>query len=157
MLKMNIVRLPHAGDLDLPKQGTPLSAGLDLSAAIEGPLTLNPGQRFLVPTGFSIALPPGYEGQIRSRSGLSFKHGLVVLNSPGTIDADYRGEIKVLLINFGEEPFQIERGMRIAQLVVNKVENVSWTEVMAHTDLETLNRNEAGFGSTGIHQQSGKS
>ena len=153
MLKINIVRLPHAAELNLPQQGTPLSAGLDLSAAISEPLELAPGQRALVPTGFSVALPPGYEGQIRSRSGLSFKNGLVVLNAPGTIDADYRGEIKVLLINFGEETFTIERGMRIAQLVITKLETISWCEVVAHNDIEKLYRNEAGFGSTGTHQQ----
>ena len=152
-MKVNIVRLPHGEGLDLPAQGTPLSAGFDLSAALETPLELKAGDRALVPTGFSIALPAGYEAQIRSRSGLSYKHGLVVLNAPGTIDADYRGEIKVLLINHGQGSFTVERGMRIAQLVVSKFENVAWSEVSNHDDLDSLDRNEKGFGSTGIHQR----
>ena len=152
-MKVNIVRLPHGMGLDLPSQGTPLSAGFDLSAAVDSPLEIKPRERVLVPTGFSIALPSGYEAQIRSRSGLSYKNGLVVLNAPGTIDADYRGEIKVLLINHGDEVFIVERGMRIAQLVVSKFEAVTWSEVLDHQDVDALDRNEKGFGSTGIHKR----
>lgn len=153
MMKVNIVRLPHGEGLELPTQGTSLSAGFDLSAAIESPLTIQPGDRVLVPTGFSIAIPEGYEAQIRPRSGLAYKHGLTVLNAPGTIDADYRGELKALLINHGKDPFTIERGMRIAQLVISKFESVVWSEVSDHHDLDDFDRSEKGFGSTGLHQR----
>ena len=119
---------------------------MDLSAALEEALELAPGDRALIPTGLSIALPPGFEAQIRPRSGLALKHGITVLNSPGTIDADYRGEIKVLLINHGSDAFTIERGMRIAQMVVERYEHVAWEVV---DTLEHSDRGHGGFGSTG--------
>jgi len=142
-----VVTLPHAEGLDLPQYATPESAGADLMAAIDQPLTLNSGERFLVPTGLTLELPKGYEAQIRPRSGLAFKHGITVLNAPGTIDSDYRGELKVLLINHGSEPFRVERGMKIAQLVLAPVMHVQWHE---RDDLtSTTLRGVNGFGSTG--------
>ncbi len=148
MLDVAITRLPHADGLGLPSHETDASAGLDLRAAVpEGePVTLDPGARDLLPTGLKIALPKGYEGQVRPRSGLAYRQGVTVLNSPGTIDADYRGEVKVLLINHGTEAFTIERGMRIAQLVVAKHAHVSWVKQEA---LEETVRGPGGFGSTG--------
>lgn len=142
--------LPHAKGLNLPGYATEFSAGCDLEAAVETPMTLQPGARALVPTGLAIALPPGFEAQIRPRSGLAFKNGVTVLNSPGTIDADYRGEIKVLLINHGQEPFTIERGMRIAQMIVARHEQAAW-EVCEQ--LPDTARGAGGFGSTGIAAQ----
>jgi dUTP pyrophosphatase len=141
-------RLPHAEGLDLPAHETEYSAGLDLRAAVEAddPVVLSPGSRALLPTGLQIALPEGYEAQIRPRSGLAYRHGVTVLNSPGTIDADYRGEVKVLLINHGEEPFSVERGTRIAQMVVARHARVEWKERNA---LEETVRGSGGFGSTG--------
>jgi dUTP pyrophosphatase len=141
-------RLPHAEGLDLPAHETEYSAGLDLHAAVEAddPVVLSPGSRALLPTGLQIALPEGYEAQIRPRSGLAYRHGVTVLNSPGTIDADYRGEVKVLLINHGEEPFSVERGTRIAQMVVARHARVEWKERNA---LEETVRGSGGFGSTG--------
>jgi dUTP pyrophosphatase len=141
-------RLPHAEGLDLPAHETDYSAGLDLRAAVEAddPVVLSPGSRALLPTGLQIALPEGYEAQIRPRSGLAYRHGVTVLNSPGTIDADYRGEVKVLLINHGEEPFSVERGTRIAQMVVARHARVEWEERNA---LEETVRGSGGFGSTG--------
>ncbi len=136
----------HAVGLNLPTYATSQSAGMDLSAALEEAIELGPGERALVPTGLSIALPASYEAQIRPRSGLALKHGVTVLNTPGTIDADYRGEIKVILINLGQDPFTIERGMRIAQMVIAKHETVSWKVV---EDLEGSDRGAGGFGSTG--------
>jgi dUTP pyrophosphatase len=142
-------RLDHGGGLPLPAARTALAAGLDLAAAVpeNTPLILRPGERALVPTGFAMALPPGFEGQVRPRSGLAVKHGITVLNAPGTIDADYRGEILVPLVNHGSEPFAIARGDRIAQLVIAPV-------VMARAvEVETLDETErggAGFGSTGL-------
>ncbi len=138
---------PGAG-LSLPSYESEQAAGMDLAAAVpEGaPETLAPGARALIPTGFSMALPGGYEAQVRPRSGLAFKHGVTVLNAPGTIDADYRGEVKVLLINHGKEPFQIERGMRIAQLVVQPVSHATLVEV---EELSDSARGSGGFGSTG--------
>lgn len=138
--------LEHAVGLNLPTYATSQSAGMDLSAALEEAFELGEGERALIPTGLSIALPEGYEAQIRPRSGLANKHGVTVLNSPGTIDADYRGEIKVLLINHSNEPFTIERGMRIAQMVIAKHEFVSWNVV---EDLDETDRGAGGFGSTG--------
>lgn len=130
----------------LPAYETPASAGMDLRAALEKPVTIHPGQRLLVPTGLFIALPIGFEAQVRPRSGLAAKHGITVLNSPGTVDADYRGEIKVILINHGQEAFVINNGERIAQLVVARHERVEWSE----TDtLEETLRGAGGFGSTG--------
>lgn len=130
----------------LPAYQTPLSAGMDLRADVKEPLVLQPGRRALVPTGLHIELPAGYEAQIRPRSGLALKHGITVLNSPGTIDADYRGEIQVLLVNLSDEPFEIKRGERIAQMVVSRHERVQWVEVSALSDTE---RGAGGFGHTG--------
>ncbi len=145
-IPVEVVQLPHGADLPLPRYETEHAAGLDLLAAVEAPLTLAPGARALVPTGLSIALPPGTEAQIRPRSGLALKHGITCLNSPGTIDADYRGEVKVLLINHGPESFAVERGSRIAQLVVAPVAQAAWRPV-AH--LSETQRGAGGFGSTG--------
>ena len=130
-----------------PAYATPLSAGMDIRANLQEPLTLNPLQRMLIPTGLYIALPEGYECQARPRSGLAVKHGITVLNSPGTIDADYRGELKILLVNLSDTPFVIEPGERIAQLVVAKHEHVEWSEVEV---LDETERGEGGFGSTGV-------
>lgn len=143
-------RLFHATDLPLPAYATERAAGLDLLAAIDADLVLRPGERRLVPTGIAIALPPGYEAQIRPRSGLALKHGLTVLNSPGTIDADYRGEIGVILINLGDAPVTVTRGMRIAQMVVAAHAAVDWDERDA---LPLTERGKAGFGSTGMLQE----
>ena len=145
-VKVKLLPLEHAVGLQLPTYATEQSAGMDLSAALAEAIELGPGDRAMVPTGLSIALPPGYEAQIRPRSGLAVKHGVTVLNTPGTIDADYRGEIKVILINHGHEPFTIERGMRIAQMVVERYETVGWEVVKS---LEETDRGEGGFGSTG--------
>lgn len=138
--------LPHFEGLDLPHYETADSAGMDLRAAVDADLTLEPGAWDLVPTGLSIALPTGYEAQIRPRSGLAYKHGVTVLNSPGTIDADYRGEVKILLINHGQTPFVIERGMRIAQMVIAPVTQMTWELV---DTLPETQRGTGGFGSTG--------
>lgn len=145
-VRVAITRLPAAETLDLPAYATELAAGMDLAAAIAQNLTLAPSARALIPTGLAIALPGGYEAQIRPRSGLAARNGLTVLNAPGTIDADYRGEIKVILANLGVDPFIIERGMRIAQLVVAPVTRIAWTEVDALPDSV---RGASGFGSTG--------
>ena len=147
MLSVPLIRLPHGEGLPLPSYGTALSAGLDLSAAMASQV-LAPLERALIPTGFAISLPEGFEAQIRSRSGLAWKNGLVVLNSPGTIDADYRGELKVILINLGSEAFEITRGMRIAQMVIAPVSHVRLEE--SETLPEALSRGEGGFGSTGV-------
>ena len=146
---MLVKPLPHGEGLPLPHYASALAAGCDLAAAVpaDAPLTLAPGDRALVPTGLAIALPPGFEAQVRPRSGLAFKHGVTVLNAPGTIDADYRGEVQVLLVNLGREPFAIERGMRIAQMVVAPVVTARF-EVAA--DLEATVRAARGFGSTGF-------
>ena len=143
-----VERLPHGKGLSLPEAATPQSAGLDLQAAVpEGePVTLAPGDHTLLPTGLRIALPSGTEGQVRPRSGLAHRHSVTVLNSPGTIDADYRGEVKVLLINHGDEPFRVKRGARIAQLVVARYVPVRFDEVET---LEETERGAGGFGSTG--------
>ena len=132
----------------MPSYATSQSAGMDLRAAVaaDAPVTLEPGARALIPTGLQIALPTGYEGQVRPRSGLAAKHGVTVLNSPGTIDADYRGEVKGILVNLGQEPFVIQRGERIAQLVVARHAQVDWTE---EAELEVTERGVGGFGSTG--------
>ncbi len=145
-LHVSIQRLAHARDLPLPAYATPHAAGLDLRAAVEDEIVLHVGERALVPTGIAIALPQGYEAQVRPRSGLALKHGITVLNAPGTIDADYRGEIKVILVNLGDAPFVIRRGERIAQLVVAPVAHVRWLEVEALPETE---RGAGGFGSTG--------
>lgn len=146
-ISVAITKLPHADNLALPDYATRDSAGADLLAAIDEPLTLAPGARALVPTGIQIALPSGLEAQVRPRSGLAIKNGVTCLNAPGTIDADYRGEIGVILINHGEQSFVIERGMRIAQLVIASYHHVDWNEV---SDLDETERGDGGFGSTGI-------
>ena len=141
-----VTRLPGNDDIALPRYETEQSAGLDLAAAVPAAVMLAPGGRATIPTGLAIALPPGYEAQIRPRSGLAARRGVTVLNAPGTIDADYRGEIKVVLANLGAEPFAVERGMRIAQMVVAAVTRVAWNEVGA---LPESARGGGGFGSTG--------
>jgi dUTP pyrophosphatase len=143
-----ITQLPNGADLPLPEYATSQSAGMDLIAAVDSDLVLVPMQRLLVPTGIAIGLPSNYEAQIRPRSGLAFKHGISLVNTPGTIDADYRGEIKVLLINLGNENFTITRGMRIAQMVVAPVSQVAWNQVES---LDDTARSAGGFGSTGHH------
>ena len=147
-LSIMIQKLPHGQNFPLPKYETELSAGVDLLAAISEPITLLPGQRQIIPSGIAIALPAGYEAQIRSRSGLSLKHGVVVLNSPGTVDADYRGELKGIMINHGDEPFTITPGMRFAQLVIACISQAIW-EVVEDLPQDTT-RGSAGFGSTGV-------
>lgn len=144
-----IRRLPHASGLPLPSYATAGSAGLDLAAAVpmQAPLTLAPGGRALIPTGLCMALPEGYEGQVRPRSGLALSNAITVLNAPGTIDSDYRGEVAVMLINHGVAPFVVTRGMRIAQLVVAPVSRVSCVET---DDLDATSRGTGGFGSTGL-------
>jgi dUTP pyrophosphatase len=139
-------RLDHAADLALPAYATAESAGVDLLAAVDAPVVLGPGDRAAIPSGIAIALPPGFEAQVRPRSGLAIRHGISLLNSPGTIDADYRGEIAVILVNLGDADFTIERGMRIAQMVVAPVSTVAWTEV---AELPASGRGGGGFGSTG--------
>lgn len=143
-----IVRLPHSAGLDLPAYETEGAAGLDLRAAVpaDRPMIILPGRRALVPTGLVFELPAGFEGQVRPRSGLAFKHGITCLNTPGTIDSDYRGEVKVLLVNLGDEEFEVTRGMRIAQLVVAPVTRVSVEE---HSLAGSTARGAGGFGSTG--------
>lgn len=147
-LPIRIVRLPHAEGLELPSYGTPGAAGMDLRAAVpeDAPVTLQPGDRALVPTGLSIAVPPGYEAQVRPRSGLALKFGIACVNSPGTIDSDYRGEVGVILINHGREPFAIHRGDRIAQMVIARHETAVWIEA---DSLDETDRGAGGFGSTG--------
>lgn len=146
-----ITQLPHAKGLNLPDYATAHAAGVDLEAAVETPVTLKPGERQLIPTGLAIALPEGYEAQIRPRSGLAFKNGVTVLNSPGTIDADYRGEVKIILANLGAEPFTVERGMRVAQMVIAQYARVSWNIV---AELDETARGAGGFGSTGVKKAS---
>jgi dUTP pyrophosphatase len=146
MVPLKLKRLPHGQDLPLPVYQTEHAAGADVHAAVTDPITLAPGQRELIPTGFAYEIPPGHEMQVRPRSGLAFKHGVTVLNAPGTIDADYRGELKVLLINHGPEPFQVKRGERIAQIVVAQIERAELIEV---SELNESGRGEGGFGSTG--------
>lgn len=145
-LRIEIKRLPHAADLPLPVYATALAAGMDLCAAVDKDVVIAPGDRAAVPTGYMIALPEGYEAQVRPRSGLALKHGITLPNSPGTIDADYRGEVAVIVMNAGRENFTVTRGMRIAQMVVAPVTRVSWREVET---LSTTERGAGGFGSTG--------
>lgn len=146
---LRLVRLPHGAGIELPAYETSGAAGMDLRAAVEAgaPLTLEPGKRALVPTGFIFEIPQGHEGQIRPRSGLAFKNGVTCLNTPGTVDCDYRGEVKVLLANLGDEPFVIERGMRIAQMVIAPVTQVAVREA---TEASETARGSGGFGSTGV-------
>jgi len=145
-IPIQVRRLPHAEGLSLPSYATAGAAGMDLAAAVHETVTIHPGERRLIPTGLTIALPHGYELQIRPRSGLALRHGIVLPNSPGTIDEDYRGEIQVILLNAGAEPFSIQRGTRIAQAVLAPVSKAAWTEVDV---LDTTERNQGGFGSTG--------
>jgi len=145
---LQVRRLPHGADLPLPSYQSDGAAGLDLVAAVapDAPVILAPGQRALIPTGLAIALPAGTEGQVRPRSGLAARHGVTVLNAPGTIDADYRGEIQVILVNLGQDPFTVARGLRIAQLVITSILQVTICETI---DLDETTRGVAGFGSTG--------
>ncbi len=145
-ISVSIQRLPHASGLPLPAYATADSAGMDLSAAVAGELVLKPGTRAIVPTGFAIALPSGYEAQVRPRSGLAAKNGVTVLNTPGTIDADYRGEVGVILVNLGPQDFTVTRGMRIAQMVIAPVTAAALSEV---SELPNTARGAGGFGSTG--------
>lgn len=147
MVTVALQRLPHGADLPLPAYETAGAAGLDLRAAITETIVLAPGARALVPTGLAMQLPEGFEGQVRPRSGLAVRHGVTVLNAPGTVDSDYRGEIKVPLINHGDQPFPITRGDRIAQLVIAPVTHARLTEVAA---LDPTERGAGGFGSTGV-------
>jgi dUTP pyrophosphatase len=143
-----VKRLPHGEGLPLPAYESARAAGMDLRAAVaeDAPLTLHPGDRRAVPTGLAIAIPPGFEGQVRPRSGLALRHGVACLNSPGTVDADYRGEVMVILINHGPEAFVVRRGERIAQLLISPVVQATWREV---EELNATTRGEGGFGSTG--------
>ena len=145
-IAVSIQRLPHGADLPIPAPATGASAGADLLAAVAETVVLAPGASALIPTGVAIQLPSGFEAQVRPRSGLAAKHGVTILNSPGTIDADYRGEIAVILINLGDEPFNVTRGMRIAQMVIAPVFRAQWLEVDGLDDSE---RGAGGFGSTG--------
>lgn len=148
-VEVRIMRLPHGADLPLPQYQSALAAGFDLFAAVPAgaPVEIAPGARALIPTGVAIALPPGQEGQVRPRSGLAVRHGVTVLNAPGTVDADYRGELQVILINLGTEPFIVQRGMRIAQMIVAPVQRVALVEA---DHLNATERAAGGFGSTGI-------
>lgn len=145
-ISVGFVWLEHGRGLDAPRRHTTGAAGIDLPAALDSELTIAPGARAMVPTGLSLALPDGYEGQVRPRSGLAAKHGVTVLNAPGTIDADYRGEVSVVLINHGDAPFVVRRGDRIAQLVVAPVVGVDLTEMET---LDATERGDGGYGSTG--------
>ena len=148
-IDVRITRLPNGADLPLPAYQSALAAGLDLVAAVptDAPIQITSGARALIPTGVAIALPAGYEAQVRPRSGLALRHGVTVLNSPGTIDADYRGEIQIILVNLGSEAFVINRGMRIAQLVIAPISHVKLVE---SASLDSTERSVGGFGSTGI-------
>jgi dUTP diphosphatase len=146
-VRIDVARLRSDGDpLPLPRYMTADAAGMDLLADIEHDLVVAPGERQLVPTGLAIAIPPGFEGQVRPRSGLAHRHGLTLLNAPGTVDADYRGEVQVLLVNFGQAPVRVRRGDRIAQLVIAPVARAAWREVH---ELPATDRGAGGFGSTG--------
>ena len=146
-MTLKLKRLEHADGIEPPAYETSGSAGMDIRAAIDAPLTLAPAKRALVPTGFIFEIPEGFEAQIRPRSGLAYKHGITCLNTPGTIDSDYRGEVKVLLVNLGDEAFTIERGMRIAQVIIAPVTQMPVTVV---NDLSETKRGAGGFGSTGV-------
>jgi dUTP pyrophosphatase len=149
-VEVRIVRLAHGADLPLPQYQSAHAAGLDLLAAVpaESAVVIPPGGRALIPTGIAIALPQGYEGQVRPRSGLAARHGITVLNAPGTVDADYRGEIQVVLANLGSEPFAVSRGTRIAQLIIAPVQQVTLVETVT---LDSTARGQGGFGSTGTN------
>ena len=146
-VRVEIKRLPNGDGVPLPAYQTRHAAGMDLCAAVAADVVLAPGARAIVPTGFAIALPPGFEAQVRPRSGLAAKNGVTVLNTPGTIDADYRGEVGVILVNLGTEPFTVTRGARIAQMVVAPVSMVQWAEA---SELSDTARGAGGFGSTGV-------
>jgi len=147
-VKVLIQRLPHARDLPLPAYATAGAAGFDLLAAVPDDIALAPGQRLAVPCGIALALPAGYEAQVRPRSGLALKHGVTVLNAPGTVDSDYRGEVTAILINHGDVPFTVSRGMKIAQVIIARHETAELAEADALPD---STRGAAGFGSTGLH------
>ena len=147
-MKLQILRLPHAAELPLPRYATEGSAGLDLLAAVETEIELKPGARQLIPTGLSIALPRGFEAQLRPRSGLAINHGITLINAPGTIDSDYRGEIKCPMVNHGDTAFRITRGMKIAQMIIARHEIAELEEV---SELPASARGAGGFGSTGTH------
>ena len=153
-IAVRVKRLAHGADLPLPSYQTAGAAGFDLRAAVaaDRPVTIMPGGRALIPTGIALALPPGTEGQVRPRSGLAVRHGVTVLNAPGTIDADYRGEIQVILVNLGQASFTVERGMRIAQLVIAPAMQAAIHE---RSDLDETTRGVSGFGSTGTGQEEG--
>jgi len=146
-VRVEVEVLPHGRGLPLPAYATGGSAGLDLRAAVEEPLSIRPGERVLVPTGLRVAIPPGFEGQVRARSGIALRHGVGLPNGPGTIDSDYRGELKVLLTNWGREPFTVRRGDRVAQLVIAPVARA---DVVAVDALDETARRDGGFGHTGI-------
>ena len=146
-VKIQVKQLPHGKGLPLPRYMSIHAAGMDLTAAVEGEILLAPGERKLIPTGISIAVPEGFEAQVRPRSGLAIKHGISVCNTPGTIDSDYPGEVGVILINHGDKDFAIKRGDRIAQMIINKVEKA---ELLMVEDLPETERNAGGFGHTGL-------
>jgi len=146
-MKIPVCRLDHAHGLPLPEPASPGSAGVDLRAAVEDEVVLRPGERMAVPTGLVVEIPSGFEGQVRPRSGLALRHGVTLANPPGTIDSDYRGEVKVLLMHLGDEPLTIRRGDRVAQLVLARVEGVEWVE---SEELGASERGVGGFGSTGV-------
>jgi len=149
-VEVQIMRLPHGADLPLPQYQTAHAAGLDLLAAVpaDAAIEIAPGARAMIPTGVAIALPAGFEGQVRPRSGLAMRHGITLLNSPGTVDADYRGELKIILINLGSETFIVHRGMRVAQIVIAPVRRANLVETK---NLPASERADGGFGSTGSH------
>jgi dUTP pyrophosphatase len=146
-IPVKVTRLEHGRDLPLPQYQSQQAAGMDLCAAVDSPLVIPAGEIRLVPTGLAISLPPGYEAQIRPRSGLALKHGISLVNTPGTIDADYRGEIKIIMINHGKQPVTVNRGDRIAQMVINQVAQAEWVEVRT---LDETERSSGGFGHTGV-------
>jgi dUTP pyrophosphatase len=154
-VEVRVMRLPHGSDLPLPAYQSEHAAGLDLHAAVpaDAPLVIASGDRAMIPTGIAIALPPGTEGQVRPRSGLAARHGVTVLNAPGTVDADYRGEIQVILVNHGSDPFTVERGMRIAQLIIAPTVHAM---IYAVTRLDETTRGPGGFGSTGSMREGTK-
>jgi dUTP pyrophosphatase len=147
-MKIQFKKLPHAEDLPLPSYESEFAAGMDIRAALENPIILQPGERQLIPSGLKMAMPQGYEAQIRPRSGLAYRHGITMLNTPGTIDADYRGELKMLAVNLGDEKFTVNHGDRIAQMVIAPVIQAEINEVEA---LSATERGDGGFGSTGVN------
>jgi len=148
-IPIKIKRLDHNPDLPLPRYETEGSSGMDIRAAVDGPVILNPGEVKLIPTGFAISIPPGYEGQVRPRSGLALRHGVGMVNSPGTIDSDYRGEVSIVMINWGQMPFTIKRGDRIAQMVIGKAYRAELVDIN-DSSLDATIRGAGGFGHSGI-------